>query len=857
MQLGTSWGSVLVNSYNNNEFLQYLFGGDKLPHGDKESIAIGGIYQPVLFDSATKAYEYAAANGLEYFKPGLVDKEAHASAPVTKNKQGQPQKQVYDNQIRTITSLWADVDIGQKPNGKPYAPSLDIATAILSELDLPPNFIVRSGSGVHAYWRLTSPLWAQSHRDIVKRWQQYLYDEFGRHGYVIDRVGNVGRWMRIPGVVNKKAGKIVEWVINEGTAYTLMDFEDYIDVSESDGTQFIEDDSCKVVSGARPPDDLFVKLLEKPHVRALWERSTRRDSLSEYRIELANIAFWEGWESQDVANLLVQFEEENCYARKGGNPKLAAIQKDVASALRYTEENGAGQLLDTARAVIEVLEPISGSHDFASRALDILAGSNLTSVELSAADQDMVLNFIRKETGVKKSALETDLANKRKAVFAKSGGEKLASWLKEYNAKYAFCLSGDTLKGGVLYLDSGRIQSVKDFHDTRAPEKLESGDQKSLAWMENPHRPMVDNIVMDPSSLPGVNGSTYNMWRGFEREPNADGRCSLFWEYLYEALCSKNDTIFQYVKKWLAHMIQKPWEKPGTILVMSGPHGSGKSNLGKIMGNMIGQGLSTSFSSKYAFQETHDTTKARSLLVQIEEAFFAGDHGAHNVLKDFATSDYIKLNIKHGAIQDVRNYSRVLMTANREQVVGAEQGERRFVYLDVNSKGVDNRPYWDALFDQLNDGGYERLMWELCEEDLTGFSPMHNKPTDVGGNWYLRFRQWIDNSDHAAESWWMNCLLEGRIGTAAITLSDTPTFISNEDISTSCISYCLTHNRRVDPPRREVIGLRLKLYRASKKRMSNGVFGYDYKGLSAIREEFCSQYNLPEWRVFEERMVSK
>lgn len=839
---------------NNEEFLTYLFGGDKLPHTEKEQVAVGTLYAPTLHESTMKAGEYGRGIGEAFFKPGLVDKEKYDAAPVTKDIQGRPKKPILDSQIRTLTSLWADIDVGVKASGRVYTPSKEAAEEILNSLPLPPNFIVHSGTGIHAYWRLTSSLWAQSHRDIVKRWQQYLYEEFGKHGYVIDRIGNVSRWMRVPGTIHKKAGKVVEWVTNQGEARPLSDFDEFIDIGESDGTQLIEDDLCKVVGGARPPEDIFRKLMEKPHVRTLWERTTPRDSLSEYAAELACIALWEGWEPQDTANLLVRFEEENHHSRKGGKLKLHSVAGTVHSAMRYVEENPSGHLLDTASAVIKELEPIAGAKDFLPRAIDILVGGALLSVDLSHTDHDIVINYLRKETGVKKSAIEADIANKRRALMVGNPDRKIAPWLKGYNERYAYCLSGDTLKGGVLYLDRGQIQSVRDFYDTRKPEKLEDGSSMAEAWMENPHRPMITNICMDPALPPGKNGETYNMWQGFSREPNPDGSCELFWEYVREVLCSGNKVISEYVGKWLAHMVQKPWEKPGTMLVLSGKHGAGKSNLGKIISRLIGSRLVTSFSSKSSFLETHDTTKVHALLVQFEEAFYTNDHAAHQTLKDFITTDRIKLNIKHGAVQDVKNFSRCVMTANKETVVGAEKGERRFVYLDISDKGVRNQPYWDALFNQLDNKGYERLMHELCTADISGFSPMHDKPADFEGNWYMEFKQWIENSDHAIEAWWLHCLVEGGLGTSSIVFSDSPTFIANDALMDSCISYLSTHYKRLDPPRKEVIGQRMRKYREGKKHMENGQYGYFYPGEKTARTLFCTDNHIPGWELLMEKM---
>lgn len=48
-------------------------------------------------------------------------------------------------------------------------------------------------------------------------------------------------------------------------------------------------------------------------------------------------------------------------------------------------------------------------------------------------------------------------------------------------------------------------------------------------------------------------------------------------EHAYENICQGNRQLFQWLIGWVAHIIQKPWEKPQTALVLRGGKGTGKN----------------------------------------------------------------------------------------------------------------------------------------------------------------------------------------------------------------------------------------------------------------------------------------
>lgn len=108
----------------------------------------------------------------------------------------------HDGYKATCRCLWVDIDVG---DGKHYP---DVKTA-LSELlrrsaALPPQILIDSGGGVHAYWVLDQSLTLDRWQVLANRLKQWLQDAGikGDLGITPDS----GRILRLPGTYNMKTG---------------------------------------------------------------------------------------------------------------------------------------------------------------------------------------------------------------------------------------------------------------------------------------------------------------------------------------------------------------------------------------------------------------------------------------------------------------------------------------------------------------------------------------------------------------------------------------------------------------------------------------------------------------------------
>ena len=102
------------------------------------------------------------------------------------------------------------------------------------------------------------------------------------------------------------------------------------------------------------------------------------------------------------------------------------------------------------------------------------------------------------------------------------------------------------------------------------------------------------------------------------------------------------------------------------------------------------------------------------------------------------------------------NYIRLLITSNHDWVVPAGAQERRFLVLDVSDAVMQNKEYFGALVDEMNNGGREALLQFLMAYD---YSDIDLRTIPKTGALLEQKLQ----SMTMFEKFWLDCLMSGAI----------------------------------------------------------------------------------------------
>jgi hypothetical protein len=321
------------------------------------------------------------------------------------------------------------------------------------------------------------------------------------------------------------------------------------------------------------------------------------------------------------------------------------------------------------------------------------------------------------------------------------------------------------LNGQVLILDTHgdgsegsryallRADAFRLYHANRLVKANRRWRRLADVWLESKYRRDISSIVFDPTGA--APRDVFNLWRGFTVEPNEDGSCALFLEHLRDNVCGGNTEQYNWVIAWFAAIFRNPLRKVGTALVLRGKQGTGKTIVGKVFGHLLGRHYCSVSSPRYV-TGSFNSHLEHVLLLQAEEAFFAGDKTMAGALKDLITNDTMLIEPKYINPYEVTNHVRLLVTTNERWSVPAGDGERRFSILDVSDRRRKDDAYFNAMMQQLRDRGFGVLLYFLLNHEYDEATIRRVLVTEA-----LHEQQ--DFSMAPEEGWWQGILVRGQL----------------------------------------------------------------------------------------------
>ncbi len=259
--------------------------------------------------------------------------------------------------------------------------------------------------------------------------------------------------------------------------------------------------------------------------------------------------------------------------------------------------------------------------------------------------------------------------------------------------------------------------------------------------------PHLDDIIFAPNE---THKGYLNLWRGMAVEPIA-GECDRILHFIEHSLCAGDKTSFEYVLNWLARLVQKPGEVGQTAICFKGAMGTGKGTLGEMVAGWFGSHGQV-FSSTGQFTGRFNGHMETLVFGYGDEAVWGGDKSSESALKKLITDRLISVERKGIDIQQGLNRVSLMMASNEEWVAPVKLGQdRRFAICEVSTQyriesyapGTPEHKeavaYWDAVYNQIENGGSEAFLAFLIDRDISKFRPQAEIPrTEARGQQMLQ-----------------------------------------------------------------------------------------------------------------------
>jgi hypothetical protein len=339
--------------------------------------------------------------------------------------------------------------------------------------------------------------------------------------------------------------------------------------------------------------------------------------------------------------------------------------------------------------------------------------------------------------------------------------------LKDLTDRYALALVGGKHRVVDLEADTFETMSLESFRAMHGnvrftihnAEGVPTPNEMTAAelWFQFPWRRNYHKVTLKPpvhGDQPWILPDELNLWKP-PAILGSGGSYNLLREHLEENVCQADPERFEFVTTWFADIVQNPGRKTGSVLILRGEEGTGKSIVGQAFCRMIGPRHSIVLSQESQIVGNFNSHLAMPVFVLAEEAVFAGSK-SFGALKQLVTGEMLAVEMKGVDVVQMPNFSRIMMCSNERWVVPASAGSRRWFVTDVCADRKGDFDFFRRLREQLDDGGLgswqaDLMAWKI-DEDL-----LRNPPN----TWELE-QQRLDSMDHPGQ-FFIDLLKEGPV----------------------------------------------------------------------------------------------
>ena len=267
-----------------------------------------------------------------------------------------------------------------------------------------------------------------------------------------------------------------------------------------------------------------------------------------------------------------------------------------------------------------------------------------------------------------------------------------------------------------------------------------------------------------------------NFWVGQSIVP-IEGDARVIKYFIRNVICAGDLALYKYLMKFLAHMLQKPEDKPGICIVLIGGQGVGKGAFFRLLARIWGV---TTLHANDIDQVVGRFNAAleRNYVVCMDEALFVGDKKSLSRLKSVVTEPVVRIEQKYQPSRTIESYQRFFAATNHDHFAHVEHDDRRFLFLRVSNVHKQDTEYFGTLCKSFHDGqSVEALVYDLMSRSIADFD-VRSRPKSGE-----HLRQRLKSLENF-ERYWCEVLRQGEItgyNVPAIDWSE-PIFVSTDTL---------------------------------------------------------------------------
>lgn len=305
-----------------------------------------------------------------------------------------------------------------------------------------------------------------------------------------------------------------------------------------------------------------------------------------------------------------------------------------------------------------------------------------------------------------------------------------------------------------LNLERNIFLDKEQFGDKFNPNEEMTSRAYSESMIANPAFTMVDSVEFFPDREKIIhhNGDfrTVNTWTPMTL-PSEKGDVEPLIDHLHYIL-PEEDSV-KHLLNWFAFNRQFPAEKINWAVLIQGEEGTGKSFLGGIMEDLLGE----ENISKPRNEEVHEKYgdwQMNCSLVIIEELMAEGRIGLANKLKPIITENMTRIRSMHKTAFDYPNRFNLMAFTNHQNATIISKGDRRY-FVNFSNAVPKSEEYYNKLWGWRKENGnairhfFDTI--DLSKFNPKGKAPMTEAKRELTINSLQNYEQWISEGISSGE----------------------------------------------------------------------------------------------------------
>lgn len=251
------------------------------------------------------------------------------------------------------------------------------------------------------------------------------------------------------------------------------------------------------------------------------------------------------------------------------------------------------------------------------------------------------------------------------------------------------------------------IYGKHDFLDLHLDRQIKikgpMGDEHinpAKLFLETAKRKSGMGLIPPPLECPE---NYFNLYQGRKLQ-SKPGSWRTLRRFILKVICKGDRKKYRWLILWMAHMVQRPGEKPGTAVICRGEGGTGKGSFGQLLSKLAAPHFKQLEKQVHVVGQFAGEHLSKCILAVVNEAVFGKDPKVASELKALVDSTTIQAEVKGMSVVTLPSFLRLYIDSNAKVplLIEGNGSERRYFVLETSDDHQRDDAYFTALHAAIN-----------------------------------------------------------------------------------------------------------------------------------------------------------